>query len=208
MDKVAIIQPTHLGTCCARCRCTGRCAAAGQGLRSSIPGTRRRGRSFTGSATTTTASSWWTTGVLSLPSYWSASCAGNHSIWSSPLISARRARSGTALRRLAGATVGLHPGSAHPGFRWPHDRFAAVADLLASRHGARILVTGTEQEAPLAAAVVRTMLDPGRVRGSTARSTRCSPSRWTPSPPRPESCWPVSAPDIPAASEDNEPNQT
>jgi ADP-heptose:LPS heptosyltransferase len=84
-----------------------------------------------------------------------------------PLTEADQAQATTILNglRLAGPgpTVGLHPGAAHPGFRWSFDRFAAVGDLLASRYGARIVVTGTENEAPLAAEVVRAMRHRNRV---------------------------------------------
>jgi ADP-heptose:LPS heptosyltransferase len=59
--------------------------------------------------------------------------------------------------------VGLHPGAANPRDRWPHDRFAAVGDLMAERYGAQIVVTGTGPEAPVAAAVVRAMHHQDRV---------------------------------------------
>ena len=62
-----------------------------------------------------------------------------------------------ATRLLASAGVDgryvlMHPGSQLPSRRWPPERFAAVADALASR-GLAVVLTGTAAEAPLAAAV-------------------------------------------------------
>lgn len=78
-----------------------------------------------------------------------------------PLTDADRAQAAKVLNdpRLAGPgpLIGLHPGAAFQLFRWPHDRFAAVGDLLAERCQARILITGTAQERPLAAAVAAAM---------------------------------------------------
>jgi ADP-heptose:LPS heptosyltransferase len=78
-----------------------------------------------------------------------------------PLTEADQAEATTILNglRVAGPEpiIGLHPGSDHPRDRWPHERFAAVGDLMIERYGARIVVTGTDDEAPLAAAVVRAM---------------------------------------------------
>jgi ADP-heptose:LPS heptosyltransferase len=52
---------------------------------------------------------------------------------------------------LAGAAV-VHPGAAHPGRRWPADRFAAVARHLAGR-GHDVRITGGPAEAALAASI-------------------------------------------------------
>jgi len=47
----------------------------------------------------------------------------------------------------------LHPGSGDhfPGRRWPAARFAALASLLSSRHGARLVISGVRSERALAA---------------------------------------------------------
>ncbi len=59
--------------------------------------------------------------------------------------------------------VVLHVGSGDnfPGRRWPVDRFAAVADHLARAAGARVLLTGTEAEAPLVAECLARTRAPG-----------------------------------------------
>ncbi|MHB2020450.1 MAG: glycosyltransferase family 9 protein [Candidatus Xenobia bacterium] len=46
------------------------------------------------------------------------------------------------------------------GKAWPHELFAGVADLLAERHGADILLTGGPAEVPLVAAVQQSMRHP------------------------------------------------
>ncbi|MBX6313280.1 MAG: glycosyltransferase family 9 protein [Isosphaeraceae bacterium] len=50
----------------------------------------------------------------------------------------------------------VHPGASVPGRRWPVDRFAAVADVLAAR-GLQVVLTGTTAEAGLTRAVARAM---------------------------------------------------
>ena len=50
----------------------------------------------------------------------------------------------------------LHPGALDPRRRWPADRFAALGDRLASE-GLRIVLTGTEAEAPITRAVAAAM---------------------------------------------------
>jgi ADP-heptose:LPS heptosyltransferase len=55
--------------------------------------------------------------------------------------------------------VALHPGASAPERRWPPERFAAVGDALAGA-GARVVVTGTTIEAPLAAMVTDAMHHP------------------------------------------------
>lgn len=42
--------------------------------------------------------------------------------------------------------IGIHPGASLPGRRWPAKRFAAVADSLYQRYGAKIVLTGTSGE--------------------------------------------------------------
>ena len=55
--------------------------------------------------------------------------------------------------------VVLHPGASDPRRRWPAERYAAVADALASA-GATIAISATEAEADLARAVVQHMREP------------------------------------------------
>lgn len=59
--------------------------------------------------------------------------------------------------------VGIHPGAKHPSRRWPAERFAAVADGLAARYGARIVITGGADEIDVARAVERAMRFPATV---------------------------------------------
>lgn len=49
--------------------------------------------------------------------------------------------------------VGIHAGSKDPNRRWPPDSFAALADLLADRLGARIVLTGGPGEEAVAHAI-------------------------------------------------------
>ena len=58
-----------------------------------------------------------------------------------------------------GAYICVHPGASVPERRWPVDRFAAVADALASQ-GHRIILTGTAAEAGLTQAVGAAMTHP------------------------------------------------
>ena len=58
--------------------------------------------------------------------------------------------------------VVLHPGASDPRRRWPAEKFAAVADLLAAK-GAVIAISGTGDEAYLARAIVDNMRHKGRV---------------------------------------------
>jgi ADP-heptose:LPS heptosyltransferase len=53
----------------------------------------------------------------------------------------------------------LHPGASDVRRRWPPERFAAVADILASR-GATIVISATESEGHLARAIVTHMRHP------------------------------------------------
>jgi ADP-heptose:LPS heptosyltransferase len=43
--------------------------------------------------------------------------------------------------------LGVHPGAGGPEKRWPADRFARVAENLASRHGCKVVVTGSQVDA-------------------------------------------------------------
>lgn len=62
----------------------------------------------------------------------------------------------------AGPAVVLHPGS-DPSYRWPADRWAAVAAALAKEDGARLAVTGSAADRPLAEEIVRRAEIPARV---------------------------------------------
>ena len=53
----------------------------------------------------------------------------------------------------------IHPGASVPERRWPIERFAAVGDALAER-GLRVVLTGSDVEASITAAVARTMRAP------------------------------------------------
>lgn len=53
--------------------------------------------------------------------------------------------------------IGVHPGAKDPARRWPADCFAALADRLVERHGARIVLTGAASERALTGAVHRAM---------------------------------------------------
>ena len=56
--------------------------------------------------------------------------------------------------------VGIHAGARAPARRWPAESFAEVADTLARRFGAHIILTGGPGEQPIAAAVARAMRAP------------------------------------------------
>ncbi|HRU07021.1 MAG TPA: glycosyltransferase family 9 protein, partial [Candidatus Brocadiia bacterium] len=60
-----------------------------------------------------------------------------------------------ARKILAGAEdapllVAMQPGASSASKRWPAERFAALANALTRRHGARIVIVGSASEAPLA----------------------------------------------------------
>ncbi len=70
-----------------------------------------------------------------------------------PLTQADHAEAAALLARLphdGRPLVGLHVGASIPARRWPTERFAAVADHLAARWGAQVILTGSAAEAPLA----------------------------------------------------------
>ncbi len=67
----------------------------------------------------------------------------------------------------AGATwIAVNPGSVYGSAkRWPAERFAAVADALAVRRGARVLLIGSGGETPVLRSVARAMREPAVVLG-------------------------------------------
>jgi len=75
------------------------------------------------------------------------------------------------LRPLAGLPrpwIGIHAGASVQSRRWPAEHFAAVADVLAQEHGARIVLTGGPGEVRLAEAVAgRMATGPLNVAGRT-----------------------------------------
>jgi len=93
--------------------------------------------------------------LLELTSFLGAPRRGEHLEFPVP------ARDEEALRRALGPEelrpgeyVCVHPGASVPQRRWPVERFAAVAAVLA-RRGLRVVLTGTAAEAELTAAVAR-----------------------------------------------------
>ena len=77
-----------------------------------------------------------------------------------PLTDADRAEAAALLDALSATgrpLIGLHPGARPPARRWPPARFAAVADALARRHGAQVVLTGGPGEEETTAAVARAM---------------------------------------------------
>lgn len=67
------------------------------------------------------------------------------------------------LRLLPGRRlVVLHPSAGDPRRRWPVDRFAAVGDVLARRHEADVVVTGSDADAGIVSRVVSAMSAPAR----------------------------------------------
>jgi ADP-heptose:LPS heptosyltransferase len=73
---------------------------------------------------------------------------------SADVTSLERVREATAL--LTGRFVAIHPGAMEPARRWLPAHFAAVADHFASE-GWQIVLTGTADEAPIAAEVEQVM---------------------------------------------------
>lgn len=70
-----------------------------------------------------------------------------------PLLPSDRLEAQHLLASIAGTgpLIGIHPGAKSPLRRWPAERFAAVADTLARRLGARIVLTGGPHETAPAA---------------------------------------------------------
>ncbi|HEX6293272.1 MAG TPA: glycosyltransferase family 9 protein [Herpetosiphonaceae bacterium] len=62
----------------------------------------------------------------------------------------------------SGQVIGLHAGAKDPARRWSPERFAAVADALVERFGARIVLTGSAGERNITAAVQGAMRHPVR----------------------------------------------
>lgn len=56
--------------------------------------------------------------------------------------------------------VGISPSAGNKIKEWPVERFAAVADYLAERHGAKIIITGGKQDAPKACEMLSHMHTP------------------------------------------------
>ena len=62
-----------------------------------------------------------------------------------------------ALAGHTGPVVGINPFTTCPSKRWPVERFAAVADLLFRRYGARVLLTGGPDDAGLGDEIIERM---------------------------------------------------
>src|SRR5215212_3449559 len=78
-----------------------------------------------------------------------------------PLTPAERSRAAALIGPPDGRPViGLHVGASDPSRRWPAESFANLGDILAERHQARIVLTGSDQERPLTASVRRSMKRP------------------------------------------------
>jgi ADP-heptose:LPS heptosyltransferase len=80
-----------------------------------------------------------------------------------PLFADDRARAAAALGALdsfAGPLVALHAGAKDPARRWSPERLAQLGDALATRYGARIVLTGGPHERPLTAAIRAAMHAP------------------------------------------------
>jgi len=86
-------------------------------------------------------------------------------------VTAEQARAGRELLDRAGVSITggscapyavLNPGGNNEAKRWPADRFAALADHLASRHGLRVLLNGSPGEADLVSSIA-----------AAARGARC-----------------------------------
>ncbi|MEN9937245.1 MAG: hypothetical protein RLZZ387_3824 [Chloroflexota bacterium] len=60
----------------------------------------------------------------------------------------------------SGPLVGLHVGAKDPARRWPSEKFAALADALHRRCGARVVLTGGEAERAITQSVVRAVRFP------------------------------------------------
>jgi ADP-heptose:LPS heptosyltransferase len=59
--------------------------------------------------------------------------------------------------RATGPAIGIHPGARSAARRWPAERFAALADALAERAGASVVLTGAADEEELVRAVAASM---------------------------------------------------
>jgi ADP-heptose:LPS heptosyltransferase len=80
-----------------------------------------------------------------------------------PLFEADRAEADVLLQNLALTQhpwIGIHPGARPPARRWPIEYFAQVADKLAQRFDAQIILTGSATEQATAQAVIAHMHAP------------------------------------------------
>jgi ADP-heptose:LPS heptosyltransferase len=78
-----------------------------------------------------------------------------------PVTPAERAKAAALIGPQAGhPMIGLHVGASDPTRRWPVESFARLGDQLAELRQARIVLTGSESEQSLTAAVCRTMNAP------------------------------------------------
>jgi len=74
--------------------------------------------------------------------------------------------------------IGLQAGSSLKGRRWPASRFAELADLLAERLGARVVLFGVASEAPLAASIMEAMRHRERAIDLTGKTSIDQLMRW------------------------------
>ncbi|WP_148715389.1 glycosyltransferase family 9 protein [Chitinolyticbacter meiyuanensis] len=98
--------------------------------------------------------------LLALTSHLGAAAYGDYLDY--PLLPADAAElavSGVPLPPPGKGYVCLHPGARDPQRRWPARRFAEIGDALADR-GLTVVLTGSEQERPLTAAVAEAMRSP------------------------------------------------
>ncbi len=98
--------------------------------------------------------------LLALTTHLGAPPRGDHLRF--PLLDAdarELARSGLKLPPPGAPYVCLHPGARDAARRWPPERFAALGDALAA-HGLQVVLTGSEAERPLTAAVSAAMCAP------------------------------------------------
>ena len=75
-----------------------------------------------------------------------------------PITADEEGRAAKLLRGVppdAGPLIGIHPGAKDAVRRWPAERFAALADALAMRFGARLVLTGNAGEREITDAIVR-----------------------------------------------------
>lgn len=67
-----------------------------------------------------------------------------------------------------GPLIVVHPGCSMPARTYPWEMYAAVVDLLARQLGARIVITGTRDEAPLVEAILARIAPEARARVAAA----------------------------------------
>jgi len=73
-----------------------------------------------------------------------------------PITADEQRRAAELLRGVppgAGPVIGIHPGAKDATRRWPTERFAALADALAARFGARLVLTGNAGEREITDAI-------------------------------------------------------